>query len=163
MANDLDLIRTSATNELLDRMAQELPGLNIAKYATDMVAALLWIDEATGHNDEGNYILLNPDIGEALMYEADIADSRMGKQWGKMCVYGIVQDATEFLQMANTPFNVEFPLSDDVPANIRGKKVAVAIMSRQESEQEPFVDYEAVTMNHDHTIVGDTTILRRAA
>lgn len=163
MANDLDLIRTSDTAELLDRLAVELPGLKVEKYSTDMVAAILWLDQARGNSRPGNYILVNRDLGEVLMYEADIADAPVGYLWGKACVYGIAHDTDAFLRKARHPFIIEFPLRDDIPANVRGKKVAVAIMSLEESEQEPFVDYEAITMRHDHTIVGDNRPFRRAA
>lgn len=163
MANDLDLIRTSETADLLDRLAVELPGLKGDKYAADMVAAMLWLDQARGDGRPDDYILTNRDLGEVLMYEADIADASVGYLWGKACVYGIAHDTDAFLCKARNPFMVEFPLRDDVPANIRGKKIAVAIMGIDESDQEPFVDYEAITMRHDHTIVGDNRPFRRAA
>lgn len=163
MSNDLDLIRTSETAELLDRLAVELPGLKGDKYATDIVASMLWLDQARGDSRPDDYILVNRDLGEVLMYEADIADAAVGYLWGKACVYGIAHDTDTFLRKARNPFMVEFPLRDDIPVNIRGKKVAVAIMSLEESDQEPFVDYEAITMRHDHTIVGDNRPFRRAA
>ncbi len=163
MANDLDLIRTGETAELLDRMTTELPGLKVDKYATDMLAAVLWLDHARGDSQAGDYVLINRDMGEVLMYEADIADATVGRLWGKSCVFGIAHDTAEFYRAASNPFMIEFPLRDDIPANVRGKKIAVAIMGQDESEQEPFVDYEAITMRRDHTIVGDNRPFRRVA
>lgn len=163
MANDLDLIRTSESAILLDRLAAELPGLKVDKNATDMVAAILWLDQARGDSRPGDYILVDRDLGEVLMYEADIADAPVGYLWGKACLYGIAYDTDRFLRKARSPFMIEFPLRDDVPANIRGKKIAIAIMGLDESLEEPFVDYEAITMRHDHTIVGDNRPFRRVA
>jgi hypothetical protein len=137
MANDDDLTFGHGRDELLERLYEIMPSLDLDE-AADMVAGVIWLDTQLELRQEGDYILVNPGAGAWLLMSVSPTDPQIARAVQMM-------DPSIEEKVSKEPFEVKFTCPEGsehdnmFPEFIRGQTVLMRIMNETEAQRLGFV------------------------